>query len=143
MNPRQVGVLFEDLSILICGGVPVLPRLEGFRLKFVGLVGSRSDGSHFLSRARGKLREVVRHNVENFRVFRKIALQGPQRVDGRLRLIEAHRATRRSHRHPVFQWFVRCLRQRFLQHREGFLAASFGSQINGMLNGSRRSRSRR
>src|SRR5437762_12967385 len=100
MNPRQVGVLFENLSIFICGGVPVLPRLEGFRLQFVGLVGSRSDGSHFLSRARSKLREVVRHNVKDFRVLRKVALKDPQRINGRLRS-EERRVGKECRKRPM------------------------------------------
>src|SRR2546429_53769 len=133
MNSRQVGVLFKNLSIFISGGVPVLLRLEGFRFKFVGLIGSRSDVSHFLSRTRSKLREVVRHNVEDFGIFRKVALENPQCIDGRLRLIKAHRATRRSHRGTVLELLVRQTGNRPLQYGKRLRTMPLGGEVDSVL----------
>src|SRR5438552_15624184 len=135
MNPRQVGVLFKNLSIFISGGVPVLLRLEGFRFKFVGLIGSRSDVSHFLSRPRSKLREVVRHNVEDFGICRKVALEDPQSIDGSLSLIKAPGATRRRHRGTVLQLLVRHTGNRTLQYGKRLRTPPLGGEVDRTLNG--------
>src|SRR5215469_4482965 len=135
MNPGLVGILFENLSIFIRRGVPVLLRLEGLRLKFVGLVGSGCDGSYFLGRARGELREVVRHDVEDFRVLWEVALEDPQCIDGCLLLVEAHGTTRCGHRGAILHLLVLQLRKRSLQYWKSLLAAPLDGQVDRTLKG--------